>query len=310
MHLRVIVPSDQTSDVVGTLRADPAATNLIVMPGAAMEPVGDVVLVDVAREGADAVLGTLRGLGIQRTGSIAIGEVGFSFSAAADRAERAAPGLGTDSVIWDTVEQRSGEEIQISVTYLVLMAVATMIAGVGVIIDQPILIVGAMVVGPDFGPLAALSVGIVRGRLRIVGRSALAIVVGFVVGMAATVGSTFALDRFGLIDYDTFVQVHPNLDFIWSPDALSWVIALLAGIAGVISLTSTKSGALVGVAISVTTVPAAANAAAALAYNVPSEALGALSQLGINIIAIVAGGVITLSIQRVWHRSRRLAASK
>ncbi|HWU59139.1 MAG TPA: DUF389 domain-containing protein [Microbacteriaceae bacterium] len=310
MHLRVIMPSDLTPTVVGSLRADPAATNLIVMPGAAQQPQGDVLLVDVAREGADAVLGTLRELGIERTGSIAVEDVGFSFSDAADRAERAAPGLGADSVIWDTVEQRSGEETQISITYLVLMAVATMIAGVGVIIDQPILIVGAMVVGPDFGPLAALCVGIVRGRPRIIGRSVLAIVVGFVVGMAATVGSTLALNALGLVDFHTFVQEHPNLDFIWLPDALSWVIAFLAGVAGVISLTSTKSGALVGVAISVTTVPAAANAAAALAYEVPYETVGALAQLGINIVSIVIGGVLTLSIQRVWSRSQRSARAK
>ncbi|HEY6686103.1 MAG TPA: DUF389 domain-containing protein [Propionibacteriaceae bacterium] len=40
------------------------------------------------------------------------------------------------------------------------------------------------------------------------------------------------------------------------------------------ALTSAKSGALVGVLISVTTVPAAANAAVAVADWVPSEAVG------------------------------------
>jgi hypothetical protein len=39
------------------------------------------------------------------------------------------------------------------------------------------------------------------------------------------------------------------------------------GVAGVLALTSAKSGALVGVLISVTTGPAAANAAVALAYR-------------------------------------------
>jgi hypothetical protein len=44
------------------------------------------------------------------------------------------------------------------------MIVATMIAGIGVMLDQPILIVGAMVVGPEFGPLVALCIGIVTRR--------------------------------------------------------------------------------------------------------------------------------------------------
>ena len=65
---------------------------------------------------------------------------------------------------------------------------------------------------------------------------------------------------------------------IWQPDALSWIVGFLAGVAGVLALTSAKSGALVGVLISVTTVPAAANAAGGLAYWVPSEAVGSSIQ--------------------------------
>ena len=54
-------------------------------------------------------------------------------------------------------------------------------------------------------------------------------------------------------------------------------MAVLAGIAGMLSLTSAKSGALVGVAISVTTVPAAANAAVALGYGEYGQAWGSTS---------------------------------
>jgi hypothetical protein len=46
------------------------------------------------------------------------------------------------------------------------MVVAMLIASIGVLVDQPILIVGAMVVGPEFGPLVALCVGIVARRPR------------------------------------------------------------------------------------------------------------------------------------------------
>jgi uncharacterized membrane protein len=57
----------------------------------------------------------------------------------------------------------AGEETRLSITYLCFMIVATMIAGIGVMLDQPILIVGAMV-GPEFGPLVALCIGIVTRR--------------------------------------------------------------------------------------------------------------------------------------------------
>ena len=79
------------------------------------------------------------------------------------------------------------------------------------------------------------------------------------------------------------VAERPLTSFIWRPDALSFVVAFLAGIAGMLSLTTTKSGALVGVLISVTTVPAAANASVALAYGVWDEFLGSTGQLALNV---------------------------
>ena len=78
----------------------------------------------------------------------------------------AAPGLASDAVVWDEIEQKTGDETELSGTYLLMFSLATIIAGIGVLLDQPILIVGAMVVGPEFGPLAALCVGIVRGARR------------------------------------------------------------------------------------------------------------------------------------------------
>jgi uncharacterized hydrophobic protein (TIGR00271 family) len=258
------------------------------------------VLCDVAREGADGVLRALRDRGVESDGAITVDEVGVCLSAAADRAARAAPGLGTDAVVWDEIAQRTGEQTRLSATYLLLMTIATIIAGVGVLLDQPILIVGAMVVGPEFGPLAALSVALVRRRRSVIGRSIVALTVGFLVAMAVTVLTTWLLTAFGLVDRSMLAAERPLTDFIWRPDALSWVVGLLAGIAGMLSLTSNNAGPLVGVLISVTTVPAAANVAVALAYGVPVEAVGSATQLAINLSAIVLAGVLTLIVQRIW----------
>lgn len=300
LHLRIIVPGGQTDAVVELLTAHPAATHLVVLSEAARSPEGDLVLCDVAREGANDVLNGLQALGIDRAGAIAVDEVDVCLSAAADRADRAAPGLGTDAVVWDEIAHKTGEQTRLSATYLVLITVATIIASIGVLIDQPILIVGAMVVGPEFGPLAALCVALVRRRTAMIRRSLLALGVGFGVAMAVTVLSTWLLTALGLADESMLTADRPLTDFIWRPDALSWVVALLAGIAGMMSLTSNNAGPLVGVLISVTTVPAAANAAVAVAYGVFHEAVGSSTQFLINVSAIVIGGVLTLLAQRIW----------
>lgn len=302
LHLRIIAPPEQCQAVIDLLSADEAVTHLIVLPGAAHEPRGDVVLCDVVREGADDVLRALRALGIDETGSIAADDVDITLSKAADGAARAVPGLGTDAVVWDEIAHKTGEQTRLSVTYLLLITLATVIAGIGVLLDQPILIVGAMVVGPEFGPLAALCVALLRWRRTVIARSTLALVVGFLTAMAVTVATTWLLTAFGLIDRSMLLADRPMTDFIWRPDALSWVVGFLAGVAGMLSLTSNNAGPLVGVLISVTTVPAAANVAVAVAYGVLDEALGSAGQLLINLSAIVLAGVLTLAVQRFWWR--------
>jgi uncharacterized membrane protein len=73
----------------------------------------------------------------------------------------------------------------------------------------------------------------------------------------------------------------------------------------VLSLTAAKSGALVGVLISVTTIPAAANIGVAAALSDWSEWRGAMAQLSINLTAIVLAGITTLYLQRRLFERRR-----
>jgi uncharacterized hydrophobic protein (TIGR00271 family) len=304
LHLRIIVPPDRTAAVQALLTGNDAVTHVVVLPGAAVEPVGDLIFGDVVREGASAIIERLRALHVDRDGSIMLEKVDTTLSAAADRAERRVPGLGVDAVVWEEVEHATAAESELSGAFLTFMIVATVLAGIGVLLDQPILIVGAMVVGPEFGPLAALCVGVVRRRTALIRRAVLALGAGFAAGMLVTVATTWILTAFGLVNEGMLLGPRPLTEFIWQPDALSWVVGFLAGVAGMLSLTSAKAGTLTGVLISVTTVPAAANAAVALAYGVMDEAAGSALQLVINVAAIIAAGVLTLSVQRLTGRRR------
>jgi uncharacterized hydrophobic protein (TIGR00271 family) len=91
--------------------------------------------------------------------------------------------------------------------------------------------------------------------------------------------------------------------FIIHPDRWSFVVAVLAGVAGILSMTARKSSALVGVFISVTTVPAAGNIAVAIALAHWDEVGASLVQLGVNLAGMIVAGIATLFIQRtVWAR--------
>lgn len=208
-------------------------------------------------------------------------------------------------MLWEQLADATHEESTLSVTYLAFLTLATMIAACGVVLDNAILIVGAMAVGPEFGPLAGLCTAVVRRSARLALRSVAALLVGFAAAMVLTTGFSLLMNAFGLFHRSMLEADRPNTSFIFNPDLFSLVVAVLAGIAGMLSLTSAKSGALVGVAISVTTVPAAANAAVALGYGDLSQVWGSSGQLLINLGGIVAAGTLTLLVQKaLWAGGR------
>ncbi|WP_458245209.1 DUF389 domain-containing protein [Streptomyces sp. MAI_2237] len=305
LHLRLITPSDTTDDVVRLIEKTVGTTHLVVVPGAARNPAGDVVMCDVAREAGDELLSGLQKLGLDHTGSIAVENIDLSLSRRADKAEAEAPGEGADAVLWEHLTDATHEESTLSATYLAFITLATMIAACGVVLDNAILIVGAMAVGPEFGPLAGICTAIVQRAPRLALRSLIALLVGFAAAMLLTVGFSLFMDAVGLFSEARLEADRPNTGFIYAPDWFSFVVAVLAGAAGTLSLTSAKSGALVGVAISVTTVPAAANAAVALIYSDTHQALRSSEQLLLNLLGIVLAGTLTLLTQKwLWSTQR------
>jgi uncharacterized hydrophobic protein (TIGR00271 family) len=305
IHLRIVVPSYQAEHTLDLLKETPSVCNLIYLERAAQKPEGDVILCDVAREDASIIVSDLRELDVHLEGSIAIEEIDSSISEASDRAEIAAEGSPADAVVWEEVESRTSEEVSLSANFLAFMVLAMLIASVGILLDSTILIVGAMVVGPEFGPLAALSVAVVQQRLDLARRSLKALALGFPLGISAAFMFTLLVKWTALAPEGFEADVHPLTQFISHPDAFSFIVAYLAGTAGVLSLTSTKSGALIGVLISVTTIPAAANIAVAAAYTDWEEWRGAMAQLGVNLGAIVLAGIVTLFVQRKLYQRRR-----
>ncbi|MGH3176100.1 MAG: DUF389 domain-containing protein, partial [Streptosporangiaceae bacterium] len=92
-------------------------------------------------------------------------------------------------------------------------------------------------------------------------------------------------------------------DLINSPNWFSVVVAILAGIVGVVSLTQARAGALIGVFISVTTIPAAADIGLSVAFGSWHEAGGSALQLLLNVVLLIVVGAGGLSAQRAfWAR--------
>lgn len=305
LRLRLITPADRTDEVVRLIDRTVGTAHVVVLPGVARDPEGDVVMCDVARESGDELIGGLERLGIDRSGAITADSIELSLSERSDRAEKESPGEPADAVLWEELEGATHEESTLSVTYVAFITIATMIAACGVVLDNAILIVGAMAVGPEFGPLAGICTAIVQRAPRLALRSAIALLVGFAAAIVVTVAFSWIMSTFGLFSEAKLKGDRPSTGFVHTPDGISFAVALLAGIAGTLSLTSAKSGTLVGVAISVTTVPAAANAAVALSFGDTGQTVGSAEQLLLNLFGIVLAGTLTLLAQKALWATRR-----
>lgn len=107
LHVRVTAPSRVCDEVVAAVDADPTAANLVVIRGASLGGEGDLLLFEVARENATAVIAKLRAFGVVESGSISLSEPLTVLSRNAELAEAAAPGHPSDGVIWDQIEEQA-----------------------------------------------------------------------------------------------------------------------------------------------------------------------------------------------------------
>lgn len=302
--------ADQVS---AALADDPAVSSLARLPGASVRPVGDLIFADVAREAANDVITRIHQLGVAEEGTVHIEQVGAWLSRTGLEAEAAAPGSSADSVVWADVTLRAYDESEFNWTYSTFLVLATVIAAIAIVLDSQILVIGAMVLGPEFAPIAALGVAMVRRRGTLFSQALKTLVGGFAIAITMTTGFALVGRALGWITESDVTAPRPATAFIYTPDKWSFIVAVIAAAAGVLSLTSARVGGLSGVFISVTTVPAAANIALGIAFGVGDEVIGSTVQLTLNLTGMVLAGWLTLALQqatwaRVSQRRARLVA--
>lgn len=303
MHLRVVCAASDSPVVREALDAHPGVAHVVVVPRASHDPEGDLIEATVAREEAHEILHLLLGHGVAQRGEISLTPVETLVSRRDDVEAQQVAGVSGEAMVWDELLETTGEDSQLTPAFLLFLTIACLLAAAGVITDSTVTIVGAMVVSPDFGPLAALAVGTVARRRDLVRRGVLTLCVGFLVAIAATALLAVLAHSVGLLTPDHLVDA-ARVDFVYQVGPWSLIVALLAGVAGMVALTSNRSGPLIGVFISVTTTPAAGFAALAAFYADWERCGAGLLQLVVNLAGVAIAGAFTLHFRR-HHVERR-----
>jgi uncharacterized hydrophobic protein (TIGR00271 family) len=302
LRVRVVSPPGWTERLVDKLSVDPGIRNLVVLPGAARRPTGDAVQFDLLTQFANPVLRELRALPFGESGSVVVEDMDVADSADAAPGRKAF--YGEVAPVWEIVESKIRAGGVYPPSFFILLVIAGLIGAVGILTNSQILVVAAMVVGPEYGAIMATALGINKKDRRAVRDGLSALVAGFAMAVLATL--IFGLVIKGLDRTPKLYElgVRPVSSLINSPNLFSVVVAVLAGIVGVVSLTEARANALIGVFISVTTIPAAADMGLSAAYGSWSEARGSTFQLLLNVVLLIAVGAGGLRLQRsIWHRA-------
>jgi uncharacterized hydrophobic protein (TIGR00271 family) len=303
LHIRVVSPPSVTARLLDRLAVLPGVQNLIVLERAARRPDGDAVNFDVHDGAANPVFRALRELGLDQDDATAVERVDASLTRAAP------PRIGIRSPareiapVWEMVEATIRTGAAYTPSFFILLAIGGLIGAVGILTNSQILIVGAMVVGPEYNAIIAVALGISKRDRQAIRDGLLALVLGFSAAIVATLALGVAIRASGKAPELFLAGVRPVSNLINTPNIFSVIVATLAGIVGVVSLTESRANALIGVFISVTTIPAAADIGVSLAFGSWAEARGSALQLLLNVVLLVAVGAAGLSTQRaIWAR--------
>ncbi len=195
---------------------------------------------------------------------------------------------------------RKGATLQAD--FYVMIALSTIIAALGLLLNSPAVIIGAMLVAPLMSAIIGMALGIVHGDQSLLLKSArtslagvlIAVAIGLVIGWIVPNAST---------TLEIMARTQPGL--------LDLGVALAAGAAGAYALCRKEVAAsLAGVAIAVALVPPLATVGVTLALQQWQLAAGASLLFTTNLVAIAAAGAIVFLLLGFappeTHKQRRL----
>ncbi|WP_254862180.1 TIGR00341 family protein [Halovivax gelatinilyticus] len=178
--------------------------------------------------------------------------------------------------------------------YIIMLLISAIVATAGLLADSPAVVVGSMVIAPLLGPALAASVGIVTGdeTLRRAGFRYQAL--GVTVVVAASIALAWTARLAGLEPAGVDIVLVAELQERVSPSLFSILVALGAGVAGILSLTRGFSEAIVGVMIAAALIPPSAAVGITVAWGMYGAALGALVLVVVNLLSINIAALGTL----------------
>jgi len=185
-------------------------------------------------------------------------------------------------------------------TYAVLTIISAVIATAGLLLDSPATVVGSMVIAPLIGPAMSTSVGTVIDDRELFRDGVKLQALGVAIAIASATAFAGTLRLLNLVPPGLDPLVLAEVSERVAPNVIVLAVAVGAGIAGILSLMTGVSTALVGVMIAVALIPPAAAVGIGIAFRVPRLAIGSGVLVLVNVLSINLAALVML-----WHEGYR-----
>ncbi len=191
---------------------------------------------------------------------------------------------------------------EISADFIAFVVLSALVAAIGIMTDSIAVVIGAMVIAPLLGPNLALSFGITLGDKDLIAQSI----------KANSLGLGLTLLMAGIMGFSMPQEIYVESDEFLSRTQVGYeaiILAFAAGIAGVLSLTSGVSSAMVGVMVAVAMMPPAVVLGISLGAGLGPESYGAALLLAINIICVNISAKLIFAYKgirpRTWYKQKK-----
>ena len=294
--VQVTIPAGKRDTILRAL--DDEGVDYVVSDEVSGQEYTGIVYFPLPSAAVEPVLQRLREIGVDEDGYTVIIEANTVISRRFDQLqERYTEEEDADRIAREELSARARDLEPSLPTYVLMTIISALIATAGLLLDSPAVVVGSMVIAPLIGPAMAASVGTVMGDTELFRRGVKLQLLGLVVAVASATLFAFLVRTVNLIPPLADLTAIPEIRERIAPDFLSLVVALGAGVAGVVSLSSGVSTALVGVMIAVALLPPAATVGIGLAWGQPLVSLGSSVLLLVNVLSINLAALVVL-----WYK--------
>jgi hypothetical protein len=301
--IELTVPSRFTDSLLTDLEeCDPLTLRL--SRGGSVRPAGDVIGLEITDDDLGEVMriADRYGLGEPEGITMTTSTPSSVVSAAYESLTRE-----SQTTTWEELELSIGGDSTMRADRTIVMGIAGIIAGLGIVTGTIHAVIGAMVIAPGFQPFSRFVLGVVngsgawKGGLNDVARAYGALLLGATIAGLLTMG--FGDNALSAGD-DTYLAA-ADLVALWTTTTWHGVaISAVAAVCGGLLIAIDRSVLTAGVMVALALVPTAALVPMALLAGEVDLALAAGSRFGLEVVLVLAASAGVFSLKRRKDKRR------